>query len=102
MSSMEGIGASPGIAIGRALVLERPPRVARGQLLEDDAAVQREIELYYTAVRRSVAEIREILSREAVSLESEGSGILEVQVELLGDPQMEMDVLRKKIGRAHV
>ena len=95
MSSMEGIGASPGIAIGRALVLERPPRVARGQLLEDDAAVQREIELYYTAVRRSVAEIREILSREAVSLEGEGSGILEVQVELLGDPQMEKDVLRK-------
>jgi phosphotransferase system enzyme I (PtsI) len=92
---MEGIGASPGIAIGKALVLERPQTVARGQLLDDDAAVQREIDLYYTAVRRSIAEIRDILSREAVSLEGEGSGILEVQVELLGDPQMEREVLRK-------
>ena len=92
---MEGIGASPGIAIGKALVMERPERVARGQLLDGEADVQREIDLYYSAVRRSIAEIRDILAREGTSLEGEGSGIMEVQVELLGDPQMERDVFRK-------
>jgi phosphoenolpyruvate-protein phosphotransferase (PTS system enzyme I) len=95
---MEGIGASPGIAIGKALLMERTERVARGQLLDGPDAVRREELLYYTAVARSISEIRNL----GTSVDSEGRDILEVQVELLSDPEMQMDVLRRiKEGRQH-
>lgn len=93
MTHIEGIGASPGIAIGKALVLEREQRVIHGRLLKDRAEVDREIGQYHTAVRRSIAEIRGIL--DTARPDSDSADILEVQIELLGDPQMERDVVQK-------
>jgi phosphotransferase system enzyme I (PtsI) len=88
---MQGIGVSPGISIGRAFVLRRRKEVATGIVLADEAAVQREVDRYREAVQVSVGEIRQLFS---VASEEEKS-ILEVQQELLQDPQMESDVLER-------
>ncbi|HTJ10884.1 MAG TPA: phosphoenolpyruvate--protein phosphotransferase [Dinghuibacter sp.] len=93
MTQIEGIGASPGIAIGKALVIEREERVTRGRLLADPTEIAREIEQYRFAVRRSIAEIRGIL--DTARPDTDSADILEVQIELLGDPQMERDVVQK-------
>lgn len=91
---MQGIGVSPGISIGRAFVLRQRKEVASGMVLPDEAAVLQEVGRYKEAVRRSVEEIQ---SLSAQSPEEE-KDILEVQLELLQDPQMESDVLARING----
>lgn len=91
---MQGIGVSPGISIGRAYVLRRHKEVASGRLLPDEAAVLQEVERYREAVKRSVEEIQSLFAQAS----EEENAILEVQLELLQDPQMEMDVLARING----
>ena len=86
---MKGIGVSQGIAIGRAWVLRPKRGHASGQLLPDEAAVEREIEIYRAAVSEAVSTLEAMMER-AVKAEAE---ILGIQVELLLDPQMEEEVI---------
>jgi phosphoenolpyruvate-protein phosphotransferase (PTS system enzyme I) len=86
---MKGIGVSQGIAIGRAWVLRPKRGHASGQLLPDEAAVEREIEIYRVAVSEAVSKLEAMIER-AVKAEAE---ILGIQVELLLDPQMEEAVI---------
>jgi len=91
---MQGIGVSPGISIGKAHVLRQQKSVASGVVLADEAAVQREIENFREAVRVSIADVQRLVD-EAVEEEKD---ILEVQLELLQDPQLESDVLERING----
>jgi phosphotransferase system enzyme I (PtsI) len=86
---MKGIGVSQGIAIGRAWVLRPKRGHASGQLLADEAAVEREVEVYRVAVSEAVSKLEAMMER-AVKAEAE---ILGIQVELLVDPQMEEEVI---------
>lgn len=86
---MTGIGVSQGIAIGRAWVLRPKRGQPGGQLLKDDAAVEREIAVYRVAVSEAVSTLEAMMER-AVKAEAE---ILGIQVELLLDPQMEEEVI---------
>ena len=86
---MKGIGVSQGIAIGRACVLRPKRGQPSGQLLKDEAAVEREIEVYRVAVSEAVSTLEAMMER-AVKAEAE---ILGIQVELLLDPQMEEEVI---------
>ena len=86
---MKGIGVSQGIAIGRAWVLRPKRGQPSGQLLKDEAAVEREIEVYRVAVSEAVSTLEAMMER-AVKAEAE---ILGIQVELLLDPQMEEEVI---------
>ena len=86
---MKGVGVSQGIAIGRAWVLRPKRGQPGGQLLKDDAAVEREIAVYRVAVSEAVSTLEAMMER-AVKAEAE---ILGIQVELLLDPQMEEEVI---------
>ena len=88
---MNGIGVSPGIAIGRAYLLRPQKLQVSGLLVADEAAVTRERELY----RRAVAEVTATLAAMMARLEKQEASILEVQVELLQDPAWEDAVLEK-------
>jgi phosphotransferase system enzyme I (PtsI) len=88
---LRGIGVSPGISIGSAkLVRHREARVT-GVLLADEAAVRREVDHYNRAVLAAVEEIMALMAGAG----KDGAEILDVQIELLQDPQWETDVLGK-------
>lgn len=88
---MNGIGVSPGIAIGRAYLLRRQKERVTGHLLADEAAVEREISLYRGAVTAAMDEL-EALTARAGKAEAE---ILAVQEELLQDPSWDEEVIRR-------
>ena len=88
---MQGIGVSPGISIGKAYVLRQRKEVASGVVLSDEAAVLQEIGRYREAVKLSVEEVQELFEKVV----GEERDILEVQLELLQDPQMESDVMAR-------
>lgn len=88
---MQGIGVSPGIAIGRAYLLRRQKERVTGHLLADEAAVEREMSLYRGAVSAAMDEL-EALTARAGKAEAE---ILAVQEELLQDPSWDEEVIRR-------
>jgi phosphotransferase system enzyme I (PtsI) len=90
---MKGIGASPGIAIGKALVIKKQEALVTGIALETAGDVQREIEKFGRSIRSAVEEIGAIKT----SL-PDGDGrleILEIQIELVLDEQIREDVIGK-------
>ncbi len=91
---MKGIGASPGIAIGRALVIKKQVAVVRGILLQDEEAVQWEAEKFERAVKAAILEVEAIKAALAATREN-NLDILETQVELLDDEQIKEDVIAK-------
>ena len=94
---MQGMGVSPGISIGRAFVVRDRAVVRTGIRLESEMAIGEEVEKYYTAIRHSTEEIRMIMEemKEEGGSSQEGVDILETHIELLSDPQLEEEVLKK-------
>src|ERR1700683_464651 len=83
---MKGIGASPGIAIGKALVIKKQVNSVTGKPLQTDEDVQQEIQKFEQAVTSAAEEIRAIDGNRE---------ILEIQIELLLDEQIRADVAGK-------
>src|SRR5258708_6333794 len=92
---MKGIGVSPGISIGRACVIRKKAAMLTGILLQDEAAVLADISAYDAAVKAAVQEVEILIDRGRSSLPQESLDILETQIELLGDPQIRSNVVRK-------
>jgi phosphotransferase system enzyme I (PtsI) len=90
---LQGIGVSPGIAIGRAYVKHGSPLELSGQVVKDEEMAEREVERFQTAVRIAVDEIGVIVA--STVLETTAVEVLEVQIELLQDQQLRSDVLEK-------
>jgi len=88
---MQGIGVSPGISIGKAYVLRQQKEMVSGIVLADETALQLEITAYREAVQLSVTDIQRLFA-QASEIER---AILDVQLELLQDPQLESDVLER-------
>ena len=84
---MKGIGVSPGIAIGRAWVPGSKVHSA-GVLLINEAAVEREIDLYRGAVEQAATSLERLMEQAGDAAE-----ILGVQLELLFDPLWESEVI---------
>jgi phosphotransferase system enzyme I (PtsI) len=91
VNQLQGIGVSPGIAIGRACVIRQQEAGMTGVALADEAAVDREITRFHAAVGRSMQELTELMAKAETAV----AEILEVQVELLQDPMWEGEVLSK-------
>lgn len=91
VNQLQGIGVSPGIAIGRACVIRQQEAGLTGVALTDEAAVGREIAQFHDAVGRSIRELTELMAKAETTV----AEILEVQVELLQDPMWEGEVLSK-------
>lgn len=92
---INGIGVSPGISIGRARVIRKQETGLTGLLLDTDEDISSEIERFDHAVKVSVAEVEALITDADESWPEESIEILETQVELLGDPQIRLDVVEK-------
>jgi phosphoenolpyruvate-protein phosphotransferase (PTS system enzyme I) len=92
---MSGIGASPGIAIGKACILEKKEAVLSGLRLNNDEDKAIEIEKFKKAVRLAVTELETIQGRQDLHLNNEDIDILETQIQFLTDPQIDIDVADK-------
>jgi len=89
---MNGTGVSPGISIGTAWVVKKDIRTRTGILLQNEEDILREMEKYKRAVKTSAEELQAVILHAE---SSEAADILEMQIELLNDPQMERDVFDK-------
>jgi phosphotransferase system enzyme I (PtsI) len=95
--SIKGIGASPGIAIGKALVIRKTMNLTTGIPLLNETEVQQEIEKFVKAVKAAVVEVEMLKATRKV--DSISLDILEVQVELLQDEQIKADVLNTIVSQ---
>jgi phosphotransferase system enzyme I (PtsI) len=91
---MNGIGVSPGIAIGKAFVFGKAEIAVEGRLLAAEDLAW-EIERFDAAVCLALYEIGDIKSNPHLTLSADELAILEVQVELTNDPQIKEDVVEK-------
>jgi len=100
---INGIGASPGIAIGKAHVIKKQAVVLTGALLLTVEDITIAIEKFDAAVAISVTEVEAMINNHDASNGNEGLEILEAHIELLGDPQIREDVVEKiKMERKNV
>ena len=96
---MKGFGASPGMAFGKAVVVEKKRPRLTGVTLQSEAEVKREVLRFEQAVTSAVAEVNAVMD----TLVAHGSPteMLEIQIELLQDEQIITDVI-EKITSEHV
>jgi phosphotransferase system enzyme I (PtsI) len=92
---MNGIGVSPGIAIGKAHLLKKQDATLSGVVLSNDADIVTETDKFNNAVTLSVQEVEMMISNYDQSQGKEGLEILETHIELLSDPQISEDVIEK-------
>lgn len=94
MLELQGISASPGIAIGTAfLYLEDNPRVPKYEVGLDD--LTGELERFRTAVHRARTEL-EALRRHAAESDSRGdAGFLDSHLMMLEDPEFHSNVEKR-------
>jgi phosphotransferase system enzyme I (PtsI) len=89
---MEGIGVSPGIAIGKAWVIQQKEAALNGTLLKDAAAITADIARFDDAVSRAILEISSFKQNAGLALSGTDIDLLETQIEFLSDPQLRDDV----------
>jgi phosphotransferase system enzyme I (PtsI) len=92
---INGIGVSPGIAIGKAHLLKKQEATLSGVILLNDADIVAETNKFNNAVSLSVTEVETMISNYDQSRGKEGLEILETHIELLTDPQISEDVTGK-------
>ena len=90
---MKGIGVSPGIAIGKAFVIQKKEAALTGILLNSDAEIQAAIKRFDNAVNNAIIEVEDI--KNSPSISDDDIAILETQIELLSDPEIRDGVLEK-------
>jgi phosphotransferase system enzyme I (PtsI) len=92
---INGIGVSPGISIGKAFVLKKVQGKLNGRLLNNENEILQEIKHFDHAVELAADEIEAIKANSEILLNDEELAILETQIELINDPQIREDVLKK-------
>jgi phosphotransferase system enzyme I (PtsI) len=90
---MKGIGVSPGIAIGKAFIIQKKEAVLTGILLNSLAAIATAIEQFDLAISNAINEVEVIKNNQ--SLSDHDVAILETQIELLSDPELRDGVVEK-------
>lgn len=92
---LRGIGASPGIAIGKALLLKKDGIVVEEKTVEDTAS---ELERLQKAIERSAKEVEKIYHTAAEKIGKDEAKIFEAQLLMLSDPVF-FDGVKRKITR---
>jgi phosphotransferase system enzyme I (PtsI) len=90
---MMGIGVSPGIAIGKAFVIQKKEAALTGTLLNTPAEIQAAIERFDLAISNAIIEVEVIKNNP--SLSNDDIAILETQIELLSDPEIRDGAVEK-------
>src|SRR4051812_25738997 len=98
--SLKGIGASPGVAVGHALVLDRK-RVRTPKLRLGEEEVETELMRIKTAIELSDHQLAEIKERVAQGEGHDHALILEAHRLMLHDP-MFVDEVKKLIARDRI
>jgi len=96
--TLQGIGVSPGIALGRALVLEGP-RAAVYRLNLDARAVEKEVTRFEGARRRAWRQLRDLRERVRREAGESFARVFDVQILILRDPafrQAAVDLIRRE------
>ncbi|MBI4168841.1 MAG: hypothetical protein HY510_02755, partial [Acidobacteria bacterium] len=83
-AALRGVGVSPGIAIGRALVLEGP-NVAIFRLDLDAAEAEKEVARFQRAVRRAWRQLRGLRDRVRSEAGETYARVFEAQILILRD-----------------
>lgn len=92
---INGIGVSPGISIGRALVLKKTQAALNGILLCSEKELATEIDNFDLAVNLALQEVETLKTHATLASQEEDIAFLETQVELITDPQIREDVVEK-------
>ncbi|HWB28301.1 MAG TPA: phosphoenolpyruvate--protein phosphotransferase [Chitinophagaceae bacterium] len=92
---MKGIGASPGIAIGKALVINKQVIKTTGIALQNEEEVIIELEKFHHAVTSAVGEVNLLIQELSLQGDKNTAAIMEVLVELLQDEQIAVDIIEK-------
>ena len=95
MEKINGTGVSPGIAIGTAFVMTKQEAAVSGILLVTGAEIIFHTTFFNNAVSLALAEIEAIKAERESSLTDDELAILEAQIELISDPQIAEDVIKK-------
>ncbi len=90
---MKGIGVSPGIAIGKAFVIQKKEPRFIGILLTTPVEKVAATIQFDAAIKRAIHEVEQLKSTP--SLSEEDSAILDTQIELLNDPEIRGNVIDK-------
>ncbi|HGS5293578.1 TPA: phosphoenolpyruvate-protein phosphotransferase PtsI [Vibrio cholerae] len=89
---ISGILASPGIAIGKALLLQEDEIVLNTNTISDDQ-VEAEVERFYTARDKSSAQLEVIKQKALETFGEEKEAIFEGHIMLLEDEELEEEIL---------
>ena len=92
---MKGVGASPGISIGKAFIINKTEAGLTGIALENDQSKSIETDKFNQAVQSAASEVEELKRNRNFSLTQEEMEILDTQIEFLNDPQIKEDVIHK-------
>ena len=90
-----GVGVSPGVAVGRAVLWEPPRRREPGRLPPVGASTQDEIARFAKARARAHDDLAALKSHLATSLGDGYAAILDAQVLMADDPSLVAEVERK-------
>jgi len=93
INNIKGIGTSPGIAIGKAMLFKKVQHFKTGISLISTEEVKNELQKFEKAVKYSVEEVEAL--KKSLLVNSISIDILEVQTELLQDEQITADVIEK-------
>ncbi|MGH9458701.1 MAG: phosphoenolpyruvate--protein phosphotransferase [Thermoanaerobaculia bacterium] len=89
----KGFGVSPGIAIGRALIVEKVTSVFRVPIKAED--VEREVGRFREALLRTRNDLFELKDKVARSIGEEYASIFEAHAMIAGDPAFSDKVIQK-------
>ena len=92
---MKGIIASPGIAIGKAFVLEQKEVVINEALLANPAECEAEVEKFRKAVAETEAQLNEIIEKTEKRLSAKEADVFRAHLMMLTDPTLEDAVMDK-------
>ena len=90
---MKGIGVSPGIAIGKAFIIQKNEALLTGIVLNSPTEITTAIECFDLAINNAIIEVELIKNNPALS--DDDLAILETQIELLSDPEIRDGVVEK-------
>lgn len=100
---MTGIGVSPGIAIGKALILEKKRKKDLNFNIEEKD-IKGEVNKLYKAISRSIEEIEQLKKEKDEALTQQEKDILDVHIGILNDQvvvkEMENEIRCKKVTAA--
>lgn len=89
----KGVGVSPGIAIGRALIIEKNIAVYRVPVKQEE--IVREVRRFTDALEKTQSELRDLKAKVSRSIGDEYASIFDAHAMIVSDPSFSDQVIQK-------